>query len=78
MIPGQLPNYPVKELERKSTEFLRKALPQGIQIPIDVDFLLETREGVDFDYWPKLEANHGVVGAVLRDLDSNCWLIICG
>ena len=75
MIPEQLPNYAVKELEREATEFLRKALPQGVQIPIDVDFLLETREGVDLDYWPKLEANHGVVGAVLRDLDSDCFLV---
>jgi len=75
VIPGQLPNYTVNELERQAAEFLRKALPQGVQIPIDVDFLLETREGVDLDYWPKLEANHGVVGAVLRDLDRDCLLI---
>ncbi len=75
MIPGQLPTYTVQELEREAAEFLRKALPQGVQIPVDVDFLLETREGVDLDYWPKLEANHGVVGAVLRDLDRDCLLI---
>ena len=75
MIPAQLPSFTVTELERGAAEFLRKALPQGVQLPIDVDFLLETRQGVDLDYWPKLEANHGVVGAVLRDLDRDCLLI---
>lgn len=49
MIPSQLPIFTVKELEREAAQFLRKALPNGIQIPIDVDFLLEM-QGVDLDY----------------------------
>jgi hypothetical protein len=74
-MPSQLPVFTVTELERKAATFLQDAFPQGIQIPIDVELLLETRDGVDFDYWPKLKANHGVAGAVLRDLDRDCLKI---
>jgi hypothetical protein len=65
----------VKELERKATELLKESLPQGIHIPIDIEFVLETRAGVDFDYWPKLEANHGVCGAVCRDAHSGILFV---
>jgi hypothetical protein len=74
-MPERLPSYTVNELERKATEFLRATWPQGIRIPVDVDFLMEKQEDTDFDYWPKLEANYGIVGAACRDLDTGRLLV---
>lgn len=75
MIPAKLPTFTVEELEGKAAKFLKDAFPQGIQIPIDVELLLETQDGVDLDLWPKLEANHGVAGAVMKDLNRDRLII---
>lgn len=59
----------VKEIERRAAEFLEQhASP--ITIPIDVDYLVESVEGVDLDYWPGLRRRHGLEGMVAKDLDT--------
>lgn len=75
MIPAKLPTFTAEELEGKAAKFLNDAFPQGIQIPVDVELLLETRDGVDFDLWPKLEANHKVAGAVIKDVNRDRLII---
>lgn len=75
MIPAQLPTFSVEELESKAAKFLKDAFPQGIQIPVDVELLVETRDGVDFDLWPKLEANHKVAGAVMKEVNRDRLII---
>jgi Zn-dependent peptidase ImmA (M78 family) len=75
VIPSQLPIFTVTELERKAATFLQDAFPRGIQIPIDVELLLETRDGVDFDLWPKLKVNHDVAGAVMKDVNRDRLVI---
>lgn len=75
MIPAQLPTFSVEELEGKAVKFLKDAFPQGIQIPVDVELLVETRDGVDFDLWPKLEANHKVAGAVMKEVNRDRLII---
>jgi hypothetical protein len=74
VIPAKLPTFTVAELEGMAASFLRNAMPQGVQIPVDIDLLLE-RQGVDLDYWPNLKSIHGVAGAVLRDTNSNSLVI---
>src|SRR5262249_27208978 len=39
-------------------------------IPVDVDLLVEKAESITLDVWPKLQANHQILGMVLRDVDS--------
>jgi hypothetical protein len=62
--------YSVAELERLATEYLDRQFGADILIPVDVDLLVEKAEGIILDVWPKLQANHKVLGMVLRDLDS--------
>lgn len=62
--------YSVTELERMAHDYVTRHLGSAIPIPIDVDHLVEQAEGLDLDYYPKLQANHGVLGGVWRDIDS--------
>lgn len=68
MIPERLPTYSVRQLEAKALEFLGEEVSEP---PVDIEHLLESREVADLDVWPKLRANHGILGAVCLDLKSN-------
>lgn len=72
---GEPPTYSVAQIERKAHDFLQARLGHNVQIPIDVEILLERMDGVVLDVWPKLREGHGVAGMVLRDLDSGELLI---
>jgi IrrE N-terminal-like domain len=62
--------YTVAELERLATDYLAKHFGADVLIPVDVDLLIEKAEGIMLDVWPKLHANHKVLGMVLRDVGS--------
>lgn len=62
--------YTVAELERLATEYLARHFGADLLIPIDIDLLVEKAEGITLDVWPKLQANHKVLGMVLRDTGS--------
>ncbi len=62
--------YTVAELERLATEYLAQHFGPDVLIPVDVDLLVEKAEGITLDVWPKLQANHKVLGMVLRDVGS--------
>ena len=59
--------YTVAELERLATDYLAKHFGSDVLIPVDVDLLVEQ---APLDVWPKLQANHKVLGMVLRDVGS--------
>lgn len=67
MLPKKLPQYTVTDLERRASHFLAERYGGGLEIPIDVDFLLETLPNVDLDVWPNFRQNHQVIGITMRD-----------
>lgn len=75
MIPTKLPTYKPAELEQKAESFLKNALGE-IEIPVDVDLLIELRGDADLDYWPGLKPNHSVLGAVFIDADTQRSLVV--
>jgi hypothetical protein len=62
--------YTVAELERLATDYLTRRFGADVLIPVDVDLLVEKAEGITLDVWPKLEANHKILGMILRDVAS--------
>jgi hypothetical protein len=62
--------YTVRELDRLATDYLARQFGADVLIPVDIDLLVEKAEGVILDVWPKLQANHKVLGMVMRDTDS--------
>ena len=62
--------YTVAEMERLATDYLAKHFGTDVLIPVDVNLLVEKAEGITLDVWPKLHANHKVLGMVLRDVGS--------
>ena len=62
-----LPTYGDEELERRATDLLRGRYAAGIPVPVDVEWLLETTPGVDFDCYPALRANHAIDAGVWAD-----------
>lgn len=62
--------YTAAELEHLATDYLARHFGADMLIPVDVDLLVEKAEGVTLDVWPKLRANHKVMGMVLRDVGS--------
>jgi hypothetical protein len=70
MLPDSLPQYTARELERRATDFLASQYRGEAEVPVDVEFLLETLPGVDLDVWRGLRENHQLDGIVLRDVQS--------
>jgi hypothetical protein len=62
-----LPTYGDEELEQRATDFLREGYRTGVPVPVDIEWLLETTPGVDFDCYPALRANHAIDGGVWTD-----------
>ena len=70
MAADRVRTYTAAKLERLATEYLARQFGADILIPVDVDLLVEKAEGLTLDVWPKLRANHRVMGMVLRDVES--------
>lgn len=66
MALGEPPTYTVAELERIARAFVAERLGDSVSIPVDIDLLVETTEGVDLDYWPGLRGR-GLEGMVACD-----------
>ena len=65
MATGSLPQYAAGELERIAAARLAARFPEGVSIPVDIDYLVESEPGVTLDVMRGLKASHGVAGAVL-------------
>lgn len=68
--------FTVNELEQKARDLLDSQFGSILQIPIDIDLIIERTPNVDLDYWPGLRPNHGVAGMVLRDKDSGIMYVM--
>jgi hypothetical protein len=68
--------YTAAELERLATDYLARQFGADVLIPVDVDLLVEKAEGITLDVWPKLQANHKILGLVLRDVESGELFIL--
>jgi Zn-dependent peptidase ImmA (M78 family) len=64
-----LRTYTVSELERIAHDFLRSTA-RPVDIPIDVDYLVEQLPGVDLDHYPCLRDNHQLDGMVGVDRET--------
>jgi hypothetical protein len=62
-----LPTFGEDELERRATDLLRGRYRGGVPVPVDIEWLLETTPGVDFDCYPALRANYAIDGGVWAD-----------
>jgi Zn-dependent peptidase ImmA (M78 family) len=47
-----------------------RQLPTILNVPIDIDYIVEQLPGVDIDYYPALRDNYGLDGMVGTDLDT--------
>ncbi len=70
------PTYTVPVLERLASELLEEYLGSDVQIPVDVDYLLEQLEGVQLDYARGLREEYGLEGMVLRDTETGDLFIL--
>jgi hypothetical protein len=75
VIPDKLRIYTVAELESMAETFLKESIGV-VTMPIDVELLIESRDDADLDYFPGLKPNHGVLGAVFFDLDTQRFLVV--
>jgi hypothetical protein len=73
---GNLPTYTEEQLEREATRFLTEHFGPDVPLPVDIEWLTETLEGVDFDCYPALRANYGVEGGTWRD-PATGKLLVC-
>lgn len=74
MIPQKLPTYNVSTLEELAEDCVKKTFGQ-IEIPIDVDRLLESQPDTVLEIWPGLSANHKICGVVFVDQNSGEFLV---
>jgi hypothetical protein len=72
---GEIPTYSNEVLEEEATKLLEGRFGADIPIPVDVEWLTETLEGVDLDCYPALRSNYGVDGGVWREGDGGNLLV---
>jgi hypothetical protein len=72
---ADLPTYSDEQLEQEATRFLAERFGPAVPIPVDVEWLTETLQGVDFDCYPALRPNYGIDGGVWRDAASGKLLV---
>ena len=56
-----LREHTVAELERIAEQYHAK-MENGFIVPVDIDLIIESMPGVDLDVYPRLKANHGILG----------------
>jgi hypothetical protein len=66
----------VGEIERKAQQFLIERLGENIDIPVDVEFLLESIPGVDLDCHRGLREQHNIDGMVMRNVEMGTLLVL--
>lgn len=68
--------YSVAAIERRAADLLRRHYGTRVQIPVDVDLLLEREPGVTLDYHLRLREVHGVVGVVLHERRTGRLIVL--
>lgn len=76
MPSGTYPQYQISELERIARQLLEERFPEGVAIPIDIDYLVESEPGVSLDIAPGLRHKFGVAGAVVVHPDERRFTIL--
>lgn len=72
---GNIPTYKASELERLAADLLKKRCWPTVEIPIDIDLLIEKKPGVILDYCKNLKEKHHVAGMVLKK-DAGSFLVL--
>lgn len=62
-----VPIYQATAIEHRVRQLLTDTFGEPLELPIDVEIILESMPGVFFDIWPHLKENHCVEGMVCRD-----------
>lgn len=65
MPPGKSPRFTIRELEQKARHLLAERFAEGLSIPVDIDFLVETEPGVTLDTVPGLRSKLRIAGLTL-------------
>jgi len=63
--PGKSPKFTIPELERQARRLLADRFPDGVAIPVDIDFLVESEPGVTLDTLGGLRSQFGIAGVTL-------------
>lgn len=74
--PGGYPQYDLPELEGIARRVLEERLPEGITIPIDIDFLVDTEPGCVLELVPDLWGSRGVAGTILAHPEERRYTIL--
>jgi hypothetical protein len=73
---GNVPTYSAAGLENRAREILAAQIPE-IEVPVDIELLVERQPGVRLDYWPGLRPNHGIAGMTCRDIrDGQIYVFV--
>ncbi len=70
-----LREYSVAELERIAEQYHEKH-KDGFAIPVDIELIIESTPGIDLDVYPRLMANHGVMGMAGINKDGTFSIFI--
>ncbi len=65
MAAASLPSYSAADLEGIAAARLRARFQDGVSIPVDIDYLVESEPGVTLDVMRGLKDRYGVAGAVV-------------
>lgn len=76
MPPGTYPRYQISELERIAQRLLEKHFPEGVSIPVDIDYVAESQPDVSLDIKPGLRQKFGVAGAVVVHPEERRFTIL--
>jgi IrrE N-terminal-like domain len=69
-------SYSVAEIHRRATNLLATRFPDGVSIPVDVDYLLETEAGVSLDTMRGLRQECGVAGCVVFHPEEGLFTVL--
>ena len=63
----EVPTYTANQLEHMTADLLKSRLKVPIEIPVDIDYLLEQEPGILLDYIPGIKDRFGIAGLVYRE-----------
>lgn len=76
MAVPEIPAYTTDELEANAAQFHRRYCGDPLEIPIDIEVILERDIGVDILPFPDLERQYSIVGMLSKDLQSNRPVVV--
>ena len=72
----EVPTYTANQLEHMAADLLKSRLKVPIEIPVDIDYLLEQEPGIRLDYIPGIKDRFGIAGLVYRENKDRFRVII--